>query len=292
MPEDGPRDSARPGSGRVLAAYAVLVAASHVLWISFASVTADAAHAYGTTELAIGLLVSVGPICSAVFSVPAGAVADRYGYRRPLLWAGAATVLFATLRPAAPGFPVLLLLTVGLLVPQPFLINAVADLVNRHYPEDEAALATGFGTMSIFLGITIGLVATPVLVGAVGVRGCQLVYAALALAALLAFWRIAPAQVPPRLATSGELGVGAAVVRVLRSRTLWKLSVALFLGFGCYLGITTSTWSGTWPRSPRCWWPQPCSGSSCLPHCRSPSRRPPRSPSWDHSWRARPWASC
>ncbi len=233
------RAHARPGSGRVLGAYVFLVAASHVLWISFASVTADAARTYHTTELSIGLLISVGPICSAVFSIPGGAVSDRFGYRTPLLWAAAATVLFAFLRPLAQGFPALLLLTVGLLIPQPFLINAVADLVNRHFPEEEAATATGLGTMSIFLGITVGLIATPPLVSAVGVRGSQFVYAGLATLALVVFWFFAPRKVPDRLVTSLELTVRQAISRVLRSSTQWKLSAALFLGFGCYLAITT-----------------------------------------------------
>jgi len=234
-----PRAHARPGSGRVLGAYIFLVAASHLLWISFASVTADAARQYHTTELAIGLLISVGPICSAVFSIPGGAVSDRFGYRVPLLWAGLATVVFAFLRPLAPGFPLLLVLTVGLLIPQPFLINAVADLVNRHFPEEEAATATGLGTMSIFLGITLGLIVTPPLVSAVGIRNSQFVYAGVAALALAVFWLVTPKQVPDRLATSVELTVRQAIARVMRSSTLWKLSAALFLGFGCYLAITT-----------------------------------------------------
>ena len=230
---------ARPGSRAVLASYVLLVATSHMLWISFASVTADAARTFHTTELSIGLLISVGPLCSAALSIPGGALPDRFGYRTPLLWAGAATVVFAFLRPLAPGLPLLLLLTIGLLVPQPFLINAVADLVNRHFPEEEAATATGIGTMSIFLGITVGLVATPPLVSAVGVRGSQVVYAGLALVALAIFWLVAPKQVPARLATSIELTVRQAIARVLHSSTLWKMSAALFLGFGLYLGITT-----------------------------------------------------
>jgi hypothetical protein len=57
----------------VLGAYVVLVAASHVLWISFATVTGRAAEDFHTTEVAIGLLVSVGPLCSAALSIPAGA---------------------------------------------------------------------------------------------------------------------------------------------------------------------------------------------------------------------------
>jgi len=233
------RAHARPGSGRVLGAYIFLVAASHLLWISFASVTADAARQYHTTELAIGLLISVGPICSAVFSIPGGAVSDRFGYRVPLLWAGLATAVFAFLRPLAPGFPLLLVLTVGLLIPQPFLINAVADLVNRHFPEEEAATATGLGTMSIFLGITLGLIVTPPLVSAVGVRNSQFAYAGVATLALAVFWLVTPKEVPDRLATSVELTVRQAIARVMRSSTLWKLSAALFLGFGCYLAITT-----------------------------------------------------
>lgn len=234
-----PRPQARPGSGRVLAAYISLVAASHLLWISFATVTADAARTYHTTELSIGLLVSVGPICSAVFSIPGGAVSDRFGYRTPLLWAASVTVVFAFLRPLANGFPALLLLTIGLLIPQPFLINAVADLVNRHFPEEEAATATGLGTMSIFLGITLGLIVTPPLVDAVGVRNSQFVYAGVATLALLVFWRVAPRQVPDRLATSAELTIRQTIARVLRSSTAWRLSAALFLGFGFYLGVTT-----------------------------------------------------
>jgi cyanate permease len=133
----------------------------------------------------------------------------------------------------------LLLLTIGLLLPQPFLINAVADLVNRHFPDEEAATATGIGTMSIFLGITVGLVLTPALVTAFGVRGSQFVYAGVAVVALAVFWFLAPRQVPDRLATSVELTVKQALARVLHSSTLWRLAAALFVGFGLYLGVTT-----------------------------------------------------
>jgi predicted MFS family arabinose efflux permease len=176
---DDERAVARPGSWSVLSSYVALVAVSHVLWISFASVTAEAARAYRTTEVSIGLLVTVGPICSAILSIPGGVLPDRYGYRRPLLWAGLATVVFAFLRPLAGTFPVLLLLTIGLLIPQPFLINAVADVVNRHFPDELAATAIGVGTMAIFLGITVGVALTPALVDAVGVRGTQVANAAL-----------------------------------------------------------------------------------------------------------------
>jgi cyanate permease len=229
----------RPGSWAVLGSYVALVASSHILWISFASVTGKAAGAFHTSEVSIGLLVSVGPLCSAALSIPAGLVADRLGYRVPLLWAGLATSMFAFLRPVAGGFPLLLVLTVGLLLPQPFLINAVADLVNRHFPEEEAATATGLGTMAIFLGITVGLIATPGLVPALGVRGTQVAYAGLSVVALTVFWRLAPSHVPDRLVRPEELTMREALRRVLRSATQWKLSAALFLGFGFYLGITT-----------------------------------------------------
>ena len=229
----------RPGSWAVLGAYVWLVAMSHVLWISFASVTGQAATTFHTTELSMGLLVSVGPIASAILSIPGGVLPDRFGYRVPLLAAGAVTVVFAFLRPLVTTFPPLLALTVGLLIPQPFLINAVADLVNRHFPEEEAATATGIGTMAIFLGITVGVAATPPLVGWVGITGSQYVYATLAAASLVVFVVVAPRTVPDRLIAPEELPVREALRRVMHSRTLWKLSGVLFLGFGFYLGITT-----------------------------------------------------
>jgi predicted MFS family arabinose efflux permease len=236
-PASQSRRGPRPGSWRVLAAYVFLVAMSHVLWISFASVTSAAARTFHTTEVAIGLLVSVGPICSALLSIPAGVLPDRIGYRTPLLWAGLATAGFALARPMAGSFPLLLILTVALLIPQPFLINAVADVVNRHFPDDEAATATGLGTMAIFLGITIGVAATPAVVDLAGIRGTQFIYAALSAVALIVFWAVAPNPVPERLAAPMELSVRLALRRVLRSRTMWILSAVIFLGFGFYLGM-------------------------------------------------------
>lgn len=235
----GPARSPNRSRWVLLSSYIAVVSVSHILWISFASISTEAGRAFHTTDVSIGLLVSVGPICSALFSVPAGLIPDRYGYRIPLLSAGTATVVFAAMRPLAHSFPLLLVLTVGMLIPQPFLINAVADVVNRHFIEDEAATATGLGTMAIFLGITIGVAATPGLVDLVGVRGSQLVYAGLAAAALFAFWSVSPRRVPDRLVAPEELPAREAFTRAVRSRTLWKLAAILFCGFGFYLGLTT-----------------------------------------------------
>src|SRR5207245_1494201 len=49
----------------------------------------------------------------------------------------------------------------------------------------------------------------------------------------------APRPVPGRLVASRELTGREAMARVLRSQTQWKLSAALFLGFGFYLGVTS-----------------------------------------------------
>jgi cyanate permease len=93
--------------------------------------------------------------------------------------------------------------------------------------------------MAIFLGITVGLVATPPIVDAIGVRGSQVAYGALSLVALGGFFIVAPRTVPGRMVVSKELSVRQALARVLHSSTQWKLSAALFLGFGIYLGMTS-----------------------------------------------------
>src|SRR5262249_39224325 len=80
---------------------------------------------------------------------------------------------------------------------------------------------------------------TPPLVDALGFRGTQFAYAGLAAITVAVFWLVAPRIVPDRLVSPEELGVRQALRRVMRSRTLWKLSGALFLGVGVYLGMTS-----------------------------------------------------
>ena len=61
----------------LLLAFAALVAATQVLWLSFAPVTTRAADALGVSEGAIGDLAVVNPVLYVLLAIPAGRWADR-----------------------------------------------------------------------------------------------------------------------------------------------------------------------------------------------------------------------
>ena len=62
----------RPARWALLAAFAALVAATQVLWLSFAPVTTRAADALGVSEGAIGDLAVVNPVMYVLLAIPAG----------------------------------------------------------------------------------------------------------------------------------------------------------------------------------------------------------------------------
>src|SRR3954465_14677592 len=72
----------------VLAAYALVVAMSQLLWLNFAPLLGMIQERYAVSETQAGLLLLVFPLLYVVLSTPAGALTDRRGYR-PIVSAGA-----------------------------------------------------------------------------------------------------------------------------------------------------------------------------------------------------------
>ena len=58
----------------------------------------------------------------------------------------------------------------GIAVAQPFVVNGISKLVADWFSEEQGAIATGLGTMGMFLGMAAGMAATPALVDAFGLR--------------------------------------------------------------------------------------------------------------------------
>ena len=83
----------------------------------------------------------------------------------------------------------MLLGQVAIAVSQPFILNGLAKLVADWFDDRRGALATGLGTMGMFLGMAVSLAATPALVDGVGLRGSMVVFAAISLLSALVFAR-------------------------------------------------------------------------------------------------------
>ena len=166
----------------VLLVFMVAVAMSQLLWITFAPITSQAAAFYGVSELDIGMLSMCFMIVYVLVSIPASWVIDTYGIRIGVGTGAALTGVFGLLRGlSAHSYGLVLVCQIGIAVGQPFILNAVTTVAARWFPLRERATASGLGSLSIYLGILLGLALTPTLALRRQIDGMLLVYGVAAL---------------------------------------------------------------------------------------------------------------
>jgi len=223
----------------VLAAYTMVVGINQMLWLNFAPLLSLIQRRHGVSELLASALLLVFPLLYVVFSIPAGRLIDRRGYR--LAVGGGALVMaaFSWVRVDEGHFAALLIGQIGIAVAQPYLLNGISKLVADWFSEEQGALATGLGTMGMFLGMAAGMAATPALVEALGMRATMAGFAAATTVAAVVFWLVVrPNDQAPAASSATPAGVGS----LLRDRRLVLLYALSFVGLGVFNGLTT------WPE--------------------------------------------
>jgi len=234
----GRRDEVR--RWRPVAAYALLAAATQLLWLTFAPLTTESAHHYHVSETAIGWLAAIFPLLYVVLALPAGRLLDRSFHR----WLGVGAVLtalggLARLIGADFGWALLgqLLVAIG----QPFVLNAVTKVASEHLPPRLRPHGIAIGSAAVFAGMLLALVLGTVFGGRhiAALLDLQAAFALVAAAAMLYELRRRGAAV----AGAGDDEVVAVHLFALREvwaeRNVRTLSGLLFLGFGVFIALTT-----------------------------------------------------
>ncbi len=220
----------------VLLAFTLVAGVTQLVWLNFAPMLAYVMARYGVGELEASSLVLVFPLLYVFLSVHAGAAIDRLGYA-PVVGRGAlATAAFAGLRVFDDHFAVLLIAQLGMAVAQPYVVNGIAKVVTQHFDERHGAMATGIGTIGMFVGMAVSMAATPALVASVGLRATMAVFAVVALVSALLFVAVARRRAAP--ADAGAVS-GGSVRALLRRRDLLPVFALAFLGLGFFNGLTT-----------------------------------------------------
>ena len=221
----------------VLAAYAWLMGMSQLLWLNFAPLLGQIQTRYGVSEFTAGLLLLVFPLLYVLLSLPAGTLADRRGYRYAVglgSWLMAASSIA---RIFDASFWMLLLGQVGIAVAQPFVVNGITKMVTEWFPQEQGAIATGLGTMGMFLGMAVGMAATPPLVEAVGLSGAMAVFAAATFASAAAF-AVSSRGRGAHAGVEGAPTVGE-IRSLLRDRRVLLLLALSAIGLGVFNGLST-----------------------------------------------------
>src|SRR5260370_5250183 len=220
----------------ILFAYTLVVALSQLLWLNFAPILSQIESGYQVSELLASSLILVFPLLYVVFSIPAGAITDRRGYRFTVGAGAIFMALSSLLRIFDGSFWMLFAGQLGIAIAQPFVVNGISKLVADWFSEAQGAIATGLGTMGMFLGMAAGMAATPPLVSAVQLRGTMIIFAAVTAAVAILFVLVVrPNPLAPRTTDMQE----NSFISLLKNKSLLILFTLAFLGLGVFNGLTT-----------------------------------------------------
>jgi MFS family permease len=170
----------------VLGSYMILLTTTQLFFINFSPIALTVERALNVSESQVGLLTLIFPLMYVLFSVPAGILVDRKGFRYTVLVGEVVTVLSVFAR--VPGTYLSLFVgQVGIAVGQPFIINSLEKLVVTLFPAERKGLATGLATVSLSAGMAVGMSLTPRLVARSSLSTMLVIYSVAALAAALPF---------------------------------------------------------------------------------------------------------
>jgi LPXTG-motif cell wall-anchored protein len=230
----------------VLVAFMLIVAATQVLWITFAAITSDSTQFYGVSDLSIGLLSMSFMIVYIIVSIPASWVIDTYGIRVGVGIGAALTAIFGLLRGiwgANPAnYTLVLVAQIGIAVGQPFVLNAVTTVAARWFPVRERATASGLGSLAMYLGIFLGIALTPFLTNSYRIGGMLMIYGVVAVVTALVFIVFAkerPATPPCAPGMEVRSLVFDGFKQMFRQKQFILLLVIFFIGLGTFNAVTT-----------------------------------------------------
>jgi predicted MFS family arabinose efflux permease len=229
-------NSMKSGGWSVIAAYALVCAATQILWLTYAAITTETARRYGVSVSAVGWLAEIFPLLYVALAIPAGILLDRW-FRPALAAGGALVALGGLVRLGGETFAWAMAGQVIVAVAQPIVLSAVSKLASEHLPADQRATGIAVGSAGNFVGMLIALLLGPTL----GAHG-QLERLLVLEAALAVIPAVALAIV---LRRPGHKSEEHAAIEGSAARALWKLLPMrtlcglVFLGFGIFVALAT-----------------------------------------------------
>jgi predicted MFS family arabinose efflux permease len=224
------------GRWRVISAYALVCAATQLLWLTYAAITDETARHYGVSVGAVGWLAEIFPLLYVVLAIPAGILLDRW-FRPVLAVGGGLVALGGVVRLGGGSFAWAMGGQVLVAVAQPVVLSAVSKLAGEYLSEDQRATGIAVGSAGSFVGMLIALLLGPTL-GAHGhVERLLIVEAVLAVAPALALAVV--------LRQPGHESREHAAIEGSAARALWAMPTMrtlcglVFLGFGIFVALAT-----------------------------------------------------
>ena len=227
----------------ILAVFMCVVVVNQLMWITFAPVTGSAAAFYKVSDLSIGLLSMVFMVIYIFVSIPASWVIDTFGFRIAVGIGALLTGVFGLIRGlAADNFTWVFIAQVGIAIGQPFLLNSMTTVAARWFPIRERAIASGLGSMAMYLGIVFGMALTPFMVIHSGLGSTLFSYGIIAVVAALLFLVFAKERPPTPACPAGQDErslVFDGLKNMLCKKNYILLLIIFFFGLGVFNAVAT-----------------------------------------------------
>ncbi|MFX1562065.1 MAG: MFS transporter [Promethearchaeota archaeon] len=225
----------------VLLVFMFIAAVTQILWINFAPIASDVASMFSVTELDVAMLSLIFMVVYIPVSIPSAYLIDSRGFRYAAGVGAIITAVFAVLRTFATSYILLFVFQAGIAIGQPFVFNSPTKIARRWFAPEERGIATGLGTMAIFLGIMIGLLATPFAYLGMGYFNTMLSYAIIAVIAAILFILLAKEHppTPPKPDEPEEEKMMKGLRRIIGIKQFVILEVLFFVGMGIFNGVAT-----------------------------------------------------
>jgi cyanate permease len=223
----------------VLTVYLLVAGISQLLWLNFAPLISFIEKQYQFSESTASILLLVFPLIYVLLSIPAGILTDKKGYKFSVGLGAILMAVFSCLRIYTGSFTLLLIAQVGIAIGQPFAINGISKLVMDWFSKEQAILATGLGTMGMFIGMAIGMAATPPMVESMGFQNTMIAFAAITISIALLFLIFAKSNSLSQPENLVEVGMMEGFKPLIKNGDLLKVFLIAFMGLGFFNGLTT-----------------------------------------------------
>ncbi|MFX1388173.1 MAG: MFS transporter, partial [Promethearchaeota archaeon] len=226
-----------------------------ILWITFAAVTIPAQAYFGGVDiLYIFLLSAIFMIIYIPDTFLASWLIDKYDFKIGCGIGAVLIAIFGFLRFfAGQNYMLMLIFTIGIAIGQPFIMNSITKLSSNWFPKSERTSATGLGTLSMFIGILLGMLLTPFLIVDDNLSPMLLIYGILSLLIgiiFVVFAKSRPPTPPSSEPFSEKVLMFEGLKKLFTNKYFWILIILFFLGLGIFNMITTYIQAILTPKNP------------------------------------------
>jgi MFS family permease len=217
-------------------------ALTQLYWLNFAAIDTYVEQYLQISAMKVGALALVFPLTFLLLSIPAGIIIDKKGFKFGVGIGVVFTGVFSALRMFdTNSYTLLLISQLGISIGQPFVLNAVTKLALTWFPKNEEATAVGLGSLSLFLGMVMGLGLTPTLTEALGFKTMLLIYAILGIASIPVFFLLVKSKpkLPLRETIEEETSYWNGIKKISKIKDFIILGFIALIGIGVFNGLLT-----------------------------------------------------